>query len=90
MLNDNKRDPLPEEFESIDEFVEFWDKHSTADYPEAFIDAEFDPRQRFWLQPPSDIRIALNQQARERDVSVEELAAELLREQLALPQPVAA
>ncbi|MEW5718392.1 MAG: hypothetical protein AB1817_07200, partial [Chloroflexota bacterium] len=34
--NKKTRDPLPESFETIEEFTAFWDTHSTADYPEAF------------------------------------------------------
>ena len=34
--NKKSRDPLPQSFKTIDEFVSFWDTHSTADYPEAF------------------------------------------------------
>jgi len=29
-----KRDPIPENFRTIEELWEFWDTHSTADYPE--------------------------------------------------------
>ncbi|MGA9995315.1 MAG: CopG family antitoxin [Pyrinomonadaceae bacterium] len=40
-LND-KRDPLPEQFNSIDEAAEFWDTHSSADYEEYMKDVDFE------------------------------------------------
>ncbi|MGB9178181.1 MAG: CopG family antitoxin [Pyrinomonadaceae bacterium] len=44
-------DPLPEEFNSIDEAAEFWDTHSSADYEEFMEDVEFevDIKQRTYL-----------------------------------------
>jgi hypothetical protein len=34
--NNKVRDSLPESFKTVDEFIEFWDMHSTTDYSEAF------------------------------------------------------
>jgi len=34
-----QRDPLPENFRSLEEFWTFWDSHSTADY-EDFMEDE--------------------------------------------------
>lgn len=31
-----RRDPIPEQFHSLDEAVDFWDNHSPVDYPEFF------------------------------------------------------
>lgn len=36
------RDPLPEEFESLQEAAEFWDQHDVADYGDLTIEAHFD------------------------------------------------
>lgn len=38
--NKKTLDPLPQTFDTLDEFIEFWDTHSTADYPEAFREIE--------------------------------------------------
>jgi CopG antitoxin of type II toxin-antitoxin system len=37
-----QRDPIPEDFKSIEELQEFWDTHSVADYDDLFQDVEFD------------------------------------------------
>jgi len=43
MGKDNvKREPLPEEFDSIEEAAEFWDTHSLADYEDLQEDVEFE------------------------------------------------
>jgi len=34
------RDPLPEEFETLDDLAEFWDTHDTADYEEYLTPVE--------------------------------------------------
>jgi len=40
--NKNKRDPLPEEFETIEEAAEFWDTHSLADYEDFQKEVDFE------------------------------------------------
>ncbi len=92
MLNDKERDPLPGTFESTEALAEFWDTHSTADYPEAFEDVEVWSQRRpdSLSNVPPDVRRALYEQSHKRGIPVDELIAELLREQLSLPQPVAA
>ena len=37
-----RKDPLPDEFASIDEAIEFWDTHSTADYEEFMTEVNFE------------------------------------------------
>jgi hypothetical protein len=37
-----KRDELPDNFSSIDEFQDFWDKHSSADYDDLMVDVVAD------------------------------------------------
>ncbi len=37
-----RRDPLPEEFQSLEEAGEFWDTHSSADYEEYMQEAHFE------------------------------------------------
>jgi len=37
-----KRDPLPEEFKSLEAAGEFWDTHSSADYEEYMQEAHFE------------------------------------------------
>ena len=42
MAENKKRDAIPENFETLEEFWEFWDKHSLADYEDKLreIDVE--------------------------------------------------
>ncbi|MGH9842541.1 MAG: CopG family antitoxin [Blastocatellia bacterium] len=37
-----KRDPLPEEFKSLEEAGEFWDTHSSADYEDYMQEVHFE------------------------------------------------
>ena len=39
-----QRDPLPEDFGSLEEFWAFWDTHSTADYEDQMEDVDIDIR----------------------------------------------
>ena len=38
----SERDPLPEQFDSLEEAGEFWDTHSSADYEEYMHEVHFD------------------------------------------------
>lgn len=40
--NEIKRDPLPDEFKSIEEAAKFWDTHSLTDYEDLQRDVEFE------------------------------------------------
>ncbi|MBI5029162.1 MAG: hypothetical protein HZB51_01445 [Chloroflexi bacterium] len=40
--NKKRRDPIPQNFKSVEELQEFWDTHSIADYDDVFQDAHFD------------------------------------------------
>ena len=36
------RDPLPENFESLEEAAEFWDRHDVTDYDDLMTEVHFD------------------------------------------------
>ncbi len=78
-------DPIPEKFASYEEAAAFWDVHDTMDYPEAFhtIDAitEFRER-RYEIESDEDVAKVLQSRARQKDVSINRLASNLLRQQL--------
>jgi len=40
MSGNNHRDPLPENFKSLEEFWEFWDTHSSAAYEDLMEDVD--------------------------------------------------
>jgi hypothetical protein len=37
-----QRDPLPEQFHSLEEAAEFWDTHDSADYEDYMSDIEYE------------------------------------------------
>ena len=78
-------DPIPEEFDSYEEAAEFWDTHDTTDYPGAFrtVEVESELRSRHYeVELEEEVIKELRAQARQRGVSVSQLASDLLREQL--------
>ena len=40
--NITKHDRLPDNFETLDEFMDFWDTHSSADYEQYMEDVDFE------------------------------------------------
>jgi hypothetical protein len=70
-----KREPIPEQFESVEEAADFWDTHSLADYwdqvHEVEIEVRAHRRRRVTLDP--DIWDQIVNQARIRGVSSETL-----------------
>ena len=40
--NKKSRDPIPEEFATLEEAAEFWDTHSLADYEDVQQEVTFD------------------------------------------------
>jgi aryl-alcohol dehydrogenase-like predicted oxidoreductase len=78
-------DPIPEEFDSYEEAAEFWDTHDTTDYPDAFgaIEVESEFRSRHYeVELDEEVVRRLRAQARQKGVTVSQLASDLLREQL--------
>jgi hypothetical protein len=87
MKNRKKKavDPIPEEFSSYEEAAEFWDSHSTADYPEAFetveVEVELKSRQ-YEVEIDEDVIAVLREQAKKQGVTLKRLVSDLLRKQL--------
>jgi hypothetical protein len=81
-----KREPLPDNFESIGDFQEFWDTHSSADYEELMEDVEIEVdirSSRVYCAVARDILTQLRVQARRQGVSTETLINLWLREKAA-------
>ncbi len=81
-----KREPLPENFESIEAFQEFWDTHSSADYEESMeeVEVEIDLRSsQVYCAVAKDLLTQLRAQARRQGVSTETLVNLWLREKAA-------
>jgi hypothetical protein len=81
-----KRDPLPEDFHTLEEFWAFWDTHSTADYEdtmetvEARVDLQFS---KTYCAVAKDIMAQVRAQARRQGVSTETLINLWLQEKAA-------
>ncbi len=85
-MDGNKKDRIPEHFESADEAGEFWDTHSAADYWDEMeeVEMEFDLQRRVYLIPVSDrIYYQLKQRAEMEQRSVEVMVSALLERELA-------
>ncbi len=84
--NKVRRDPLPEQFKTIDEFTKFWDTHDTEDYPEAWREVRATVRMktrkypRIMLEPT--LARQLDKRARAQGVSLNQLVNRLLKETL--------
>lgn len=78
------RDPIPENFKTLDEFDEFWSTHSLADYDDLQRDVHFniqlDYEETIMLKPA--LVRELKKRARERQMSVDALVNSILEEKL--------
>ena len=80
-----KRDPIPQDFRTIEELWEFWDDHSTADYPEFLepVRASIRLKKRGQLfRVADDLVRPLRRRARRRGVTLEALVNSWIRELL--------
>jgi len=80
-----QRDPLPENFESFEEFSAFWDAHSSADYEDLMedVDVQIDIRSsRIYCPVAKDLVAELRSEARHQGVSTETLINVWLREKM--------
>ena len=78
-----RRDPLPENFGSLEEFWTFWDTHSTADYEDLMDEAAVHVNLRstkVYCAVAKDIVTQVRAQALRQGVSTETLINLWLRE----------
>jgi hypothetical protein len=69
--------------------LEFWDTPDTTDYPDAFqtVDVETAFRGRYYkIEIEADVAEVLQAHARQKGVTVSNLASDLLRQQLGTPR----
>jgi len=86
MSKDKQVDPIPEEFASYEEAAEFWDTHDTTDYPDAFrtVEVKSELKKRHHeIEIEADILKELRAQARRKGMTLEHLASDILRRELA-------
>jgi hypothetical protein len=78
-----KRAPIPENFNSLEEFRAFWDTHSTADYEDLMEDVDFEVdirSKKIYCAVQRDLFSQLQSHARQQGVSIETLVNLWLRE----------
>jgi hypothetical protein len=81
-------DTLPESFTTLEDFWEFWDTHSSADYEDAMetVKVEIDLSSRTtYCAIAQDLLAQVRTQARQQGVSTETLVNLWLREKIAEP-----
>lgn len=82
--NDKSRDPIPENFKTLEEFDQFWSTHNLADYDDLQHDVDFNIK----LSDQETIRLkptlarALKVRARQRKTSLDSLVNHMLEEKL--------
>jgi len=85
MASKKKIDPIPEEFESLEEAAEFWEKHDTTQYlkeshPVKAVSA-FRGR-HYEIEIDESVAQALRKAARKKGMTPSRLASDLLRQWL--------
>jgi len=86
MRRNNKRDPIPEHFKSIEEAAEFWDSHDLADYWDLTREANFEvdiQRRVFLTALEPELAKKLGDCAHKQGISTETLINVWLSEKLA-------
>ena len=81
-----QRDPLPEDFGSLEEFWAFWDSHSTADYKDQMEDMDVNidiHSSKEYCAVAKDLLAQLRTRARQEGVSTETLMNLWLQEKAA-------
>ena len=79
------RDPLPEQFASIEEAAEFWETHDLADYWDLTETAEFEvnlQRRRYLVALDPELAEKLATEAHQRGLATETLVNLWLSEKL--------
>lgn len=85
-MQPQKRDPLPEDFQALEEFWAFWDTHSTADYEDMMeeVDIQVDLHSsKTYCAVAKDVIAQVRAQARRQGVSTETLLNLWLQEKAA-------
>ncbi len=83
--NGKKREPLPENFDSIQALWDFWDTRSTADYEDLMEDVDFEvdiKSSKIFCAVDKELVKELHSRAQRRGISTETLINLLLREKM--------
>ncbi len=80
-----KREPIPEEFQSLEEAGVFWDTHSAADYWDEMEDVECEvdiQQRRFVIELEDKVYRAVEKLATEQHLPADDFVNEFLRREL--------
>lgn len=86
--NVTQGDTLPESFTALEDFWEFWDTHSSADYEDVMetVEVEIDLSSRkAYCAIAQDLLVQVRAQARQQGVSTETLVNLWLQEKVTEP-----
>lgn len=84
-MSKNKRDVLPDEFETIEEAAEFWDTHSLADYEDYQKEVDFEVElktEKNYFAIEKELSEAINKMAKLKGVLPETLINLWLKEKV--------
>lgn len=82
---EKSKDPLPDDFDSLEEFWVFWDTHSTADYEDEMEDVDMNIQlssSQVYCPVSKTIAAELRQEARHQGIATETLVNLWLQEKL--------
>lgn len=85
MAENKDRDPIPDDFGTVEEAVEFWDTHSVTDYWDLMeeVDMQFDIKGHVTLvQIRDDIYPRTRSLAKAQNLSVEEFVNQILAREI--------
>ena len=83
-----QKDALPENFTSFDEFDEFWNTHSSADYEDQMTPIEADIQlssEKIYCPIAKDVMLQVRTRAHQQGVSAETLVNLWIQEKVAQP-----
>jgi len=83
--SDKVRDPIPDQFATIEEAAEFWDTHDLADYWDLTEEVDFEvnlQRRRYLVALDPELAEGLAREAQRRGLSLETLLNLWLSEKL--------
>jgi len=85
-----RRDPLPKNFDTLEEFWSFWDTHSSADYEDLMEDVPVEiniSSSKVYYPVAKELITHLRTHARQQGVSTETLINLWLRERVGMTTP---
>ncbi len=84
--NNRKRDPIPEQFASVEQAAEFWDTHDLTDYEDVWREVDFKvkskPRQGLQVKLGPKIANEIAKRAKAKSMRLDALVNQVLKDYL--------